>query len=397
MTDLTALKALKSQADVLAKGLGDLIAAATSAGPGPVDPGPVDSGPVDPGPVTPPPTTPPVVGGAVAKDVSEIDAQLKAGKTSVFVRKGALGALLLTGLALPAAATIQPEDPSEPAVFSRILGSKSSNIAVDGFKVVPTIGMQKPVGAQKPKAPQFLVDLDPTCSGMVLRGLTIMGRDDAMDCMNWLLADWAAWAWSGIDLDGTRNLAVSNKIFGVNFGLRTLGIDNGFFANKLLGLSADGVRPNGDKCVVRGNRITDFVLIDENHPDAIQPFGKFNSANKTYAPLDGSIIEDNDLIEWTVNPNNPLRAKMQGIGVHNGLFKNASIRRNRIRTSSYTGIKVNNGENVAVEDNYTGNVDNVKMDCGRIEIHGTGTVLRNQAPKYVNMPGLDPSNKVAPF
>lgn len=392
MSDLEELKAVKDLVDVTAKAiagaqtaLAGMIAAATPATVPTPTPTPTPSPPPTPVP------SPPVVGGAVAKDVSEIDAQLKAGKTKVLVRKGALGALLLTGLALPAAATIQPEDPTDPAVFSRIISGKSKNITVDGFKVIPTAGMQKP------KSPQFLVSIDPTCSDMVLRGLTIVGRDDATDCMSWLLADWNAWAWSGIDLDGTRNLAISNKIFGVNFGMRTLGPDNEFFANRILGLSADALRPNGDHCTVRGNRFSDFVLIDANHPDAIQPFGKYTAASKTYAPLDGSIIEDNDLIEWTVTPNNPLRAKMQGIGVHNGLFKNASIRNNRIRTSSYTGIKVNNGENVAVEDNYCGNVDGKAMDCGRIEIHGSGTVLRNQAPKYVNMPGLDPSNKVAPF
>jgi len=369
--------------------------------PGPVDPPapPVDPDPVDPAPVDPPappvepPTpdpvpVPPVVGGAVAKSVADIVAMIKPGGT-VVVRKDAYGPLVLSSQAATMC-EIVAEDPSDPAVFTSIQFKGARNLGISGFRVCPD------KGAAKKTSQSYLVYGDQATSGIVLENLTIEGRDDAADCMDWAKADWLAWCWSGIQFAGPGNIARLCALSGVNFGLSTIAPDNVFSSNILRGVSGDGIRLNGDRCVARDNIASDFVLVDANHPDAIQAFGKRDSATGSYADLTGLVIEGNQFIEWTERADNPLRAKMQGIGGYNGRWIGASVRRNRILTTSFTGISVGNLVNGAVEDNYFGNVDKIKADCARFNVKGSGSsIVRNQAPKYLSP--VDATNIVAPF
>ena len=372
----------------LAQGILDEIATGTTPQPLPEPvPEPVPA-PV-PTPTPPPvpvPPAPPVVGGAVAKDVSDIIAKLKAGDKVIKVRKGNLGALAMNGIAT-AGALIAPEDPTDVATFSSVSVSKSPGIGMTTFRIVAA------TGNKNDSSPNYLIKSD---GGTILDALTIMSRDDANDCMNWTKADWLAWAWSGIQFTGPGNSATDCSLYGVNFGLSTVAPDNVFSLNYIHGCSADGIRLNGDRCVARRNKATDFVLIDANHPDAIQAFGKYNSTAKTYADLTGLVIEDNEFIEWTIRPSNPLRAKMQGIGGYNGRWVDAVVRKNRILSSSFTGMTLNNGVNATVTDNYFGHVDKVKADFPRVKVNGSGvTFERNQAPKFLM--AVSASNTVAAF
>lgn len=365
---------------------GILAEIATGTAPQPL-PEPVPEPTPDPVPTpVPVPPAPPVVGGAVAKDVADIIAKLKAGDKVIKVRKGNLGALALNGIAT-AGASIEPEDDDDPTVFSSVSVTKSPNIDIARFRVIASVGNKNDSTAN------YLIKSD---GGLSLDAMTIMSRDDATDCMNWTKADWLAWAWSGIQFTGPGNYATVCSLYGVNFGLSTVAPDNDFLSNAIFGCSADGIRLNGDRCRAISNKASDFVLIDANHPDAIQAFGKYNSTAKTYADLTGLVIEDNEFTEWTVTPNNPLRAKMQGIGGYNGKWINASVTRNKIKTTSYTGITINNLINGAVEDNYMGNIDKVSADCARFKVSGSGnSIARNQSPHFLT--AVDATNIKAPF
>jgi len=87
---------------------------------------------------------------------------------------------------------------------------------------------------------------------------------------------------------------------------------------------------------------------------------------------------------------------MQGIGGYNGKWINASVKHNKIKTTSYTGITINNLINGAVEDNYMGNVDKVSADCARFKVSGSGnSIARNQSPHFLT--AVDATNVKAPF
>lgn len=136
----------------LAQGILDEIATGTAPQPLPE---PVPEPVPTPTPVPVPPA-PPVVGGAVAKDVSDIIAKLKAGDKVIKVRKGNLGALALNGIAT-AAAAIEAEDPSDAATFSAITQSKSPNITIRFLNVVPT------AGNKNDSSPNYLIKADGGC------------------------------------------------------------------------------------------------------------------------------------------------------------------------------------------------------------------------------------------
>lgn len=367
-----------------AQGILDEIATGTAPQPLPE---PVPEPVPTPVPTPTPIPVPPVVGGAVAKDVADIIAKAKAGG-KVIVRKGAMGPLALNGL--KTAVTIEPEDPTDAASFSAITATGSSSVKMTGFKVIPTA--RAAMGSNQ----KYLIKTDAASQGLVFEDMLIMGRDDADDFDNWTAADWQAWAWSGVQFLGGNNIARRCKLVGVNFGLSTLAPQNYFDDNTIFGYSGDGIRLNGDRCEAVRNRITDGVLINSNHPDALQAFGKYNSTAKTYADLTGLVIEDNEFIEWTIRPSNPLRAKMQGIGGYNGRWVDAVVRKNRILSSSFTGMTLNNGVNATVTDNYFGHVDKVKADFPRVKVNGSGvTFERNQAPKFLM--AVSASNTVAAF
>jgi hypothetical protein len=334
----------------------------------------------------PPVTAPPIVGGAVAKSVSDILDMTKPGAT-VYVRRGNLGSLVFNGISA-AGATIIPEDPSDPSNFSDVSVLKSSGFCFSGFSVVPSIG------AKMASVQKYLVKTDAASARITFKDLDIKARDDADDFTNWTKADWTAWAWSGIQFLGRQNLAQGCKMTGVNFGFSTLADEAYVAGNIVFGFTGDAYRINGNNCVVVKNRGTDSHTVNSNHCDLFQSFKKL--PNGTYQAMVGNLYEDNVGIEWTVRRNNPLREKLQGFGMYNGLMDGIIMRRNHVETTSYTGVTINSGKNCIIEDNYFGNVDKVVADCGRFKVAGTGNqVHRNQAPKFIGT--YDSTNVKKPF
>mgnify|MGYP005845422881 CR=1 FL=1 len=127
--------------------------------------------------------------------------------------------------------------------------------------------------------------------------------------------------------------------------------------------------------MVIGNRITDAMQIDENHSDGFQAF-------KIDGLLDGIVIKDNVLIEWTVRPDNPLRAKMQGISFHNGPYANVVIRDNAVATRAPNGMHLNAVRNLEVIGNRVRHADRPTAKGPWIRVHqcsGRIVVEDNQA------------------
>ena len=184
-------------------------------------------------------------------------------------------------------------------------------------------------------------------------------------------------------------------MIGVNFGFSTLGDGTHVEDNEVFGFSGDAYRINGNFTQVKRNRGTDSHKINGNHCDLFQSFGKKHS-DGTYEPMTGNVYEDNIGIEWTVRRSNPLREKLQGFGMYNGQMIGIIMRRNRLETTSFTGVTINSGKDCILEDNYFGNVDKVVADCARFKAAGTNmTISRNQSPKFLT--AVDATNIKAPF
>lgn len=246
---------------------------------------------------------------------------------------------------------IRPEKPVMIAAaapgaahFERLALAGCENLSFSGINFWPL----SPVPPSKRK--EFLFLAQPNCSYIEVSQSVFRGRIDSDNHARWDLAEWHEWKIGAAFMRGSNCVVRNCAAVGVQFGITVGGPNSEIFGNRIFGFSADGLRVTNDNCVVIGNRVTDAMQIDGNHSDGFQAF-------KVKALLNGMVVKDNVLLEWTVRPDNPLRAKMQGLGFHNGPYANIVIRDNSIETTSWHGMNLNAIENLTVTGNRVRNAD----------------------------------------
>ncbi|MFN6953024.1 MAG: hypothetical protein ACK4NE_10595, partial [Albidovulum sp.] len=223
----------------------------------------------------------------------------KAGPRDTIELNGQFGEVTLSGLRPEQPVTLRAVKPGA-AHFEKLILGDCANIILTGLTMWPL----KPVPRSKGK--QYLIHAYPDCSGIEVSDTLFRGRADSDDHAKWTLLDWTDAKIGAALLRGPHSVIRNNAAIGVNFGYGVGGRNSEIFGNLVFGFSGDAFRATEDNCVVIGNRATDAMQVDENHSDAFQAF-------KTSGLLNGVVVKDNVLVEWTVRPDNPLRAKMQGI------------------------------------------------------------------------------------
>jgi hypothetical protein len=302
------------------------------------------------------------------------------------IAQGVFGHVVLDG--------VRPETPvtivgDRGAHFDRLVMRGCANLRWTGLSLWPTgplDRMQVPEGGQGRALP-YLALADEDCAGIEIARSIFRGRKDSDAFSTWAKADWRAARTGAVSLRGARSVVRSNRAIGVFHGFGIGGPGSELFDNVVFGFAGDGLRVNHDNCVVIGNRVTDAVNIDGNHPDGLQVFKKPGT-------LRGLVIKDNVIVEWTVRPDNPLRRPLQGIGLHNGPYRDVVIRDNRIAISSYNGIHVNAATNVEVTGNIVRHVDGQRGNRPRIWLSncdGKVVLADNQAEKF--MPPIGQNNR----
>lgn len=295
----------------------------------------------------------------------------------IILVSGKFGEVRLQGVRPEGGVTVAAAAPGA-AHFERLLLDDCANLSFSGLNFWPL----SPVPQSRNK--QYLFTALPNCPRIEVARSLFRGRQDSDNHPRWTLADWNAGKIGGVLLRGPNSVIRNNAAIGVQFGYGVLGQSSEVFANTVFGFSGDGLRVTADNCVAIGNRITDAMLIDKNHSDGLQAF-------KTGGLLNGVVVKDNMFVEWTVRPDNPLRAKMQGIGFHNGPYANVVIRENAISTTSANAIHMNAVQNVEVTGNRALNADGKRGSVPRIVIQNcTGRVVvdNNEAEKFKLQRGL---------
>jgi hypothetical protein len=308
----------------------------------------------------------------------------KGGET--IVAQGAFGAVALAEIRPASTVTIVG---TAGAHFEKIDMRGCANLHWTGLSCWPIRSVAElsvNQSGQPGKAIPYLVMADPASENIELSNCIFRGRKDSDNHASWGLTDWQDAKIGAVILHGPKGIVRSNKAIGVSFGFTVRGASSEIFDNLVFGFSGDGLRVGGDNSVVIGNRVTDAVLIDKNHPDALQAF-------KPKELLKGLVIKDNVILEWTVRRDNPLRAKLQGIGMHDGPYSDVVIRDNRISSSSYNGIRVHGTTNVELVGNQVRHADGLRGQFPRIRLDGcSGRIIvqNNKAEKFV--PPADASN-----
>jgi hypothetical protein len=301
----------------------------------------------------------------------------KAGPRDTIELNGQFGEVRLAGIRPEATVTLRAAKPGA-AHFEKLILGDCANIAFAGLTMWPLA----PVPRVDRKL--YLIHAYPDCAGIEVSDTLFRGRADSDNHAKWTLADWTEAKIGAALLRGPNSVIRNNAAIGVNFGYGVSGKNSEIFGNLIFGFSGDAFRATEDNCVVIGNRATDAMQVDKNHSDAFQAF-------KTSGLLNGLVVKDNVLVEWTVRPDNPLRAKMQGISFHGGPYANVIVRDNKVATTSPNGIHLNQVNNFEVTGNRVRNADGQRGRIPRIWIdHCSGNMLLadNEAENYTLQRGL---------
>lgn len=321
-----------------------------------------------------------------AETARDLESALRrAGPRDIVELNGSFGEVTLGGIRPDGPVTVRATKPGD-AHFERLTLADCANLSFAGLTCWPLT--PPPLTPRK----NYLIEAYPDCTGIEVTDSLFRGRADSDDHPKWTLADWNAAKIGAVFLRGPNSVIRNNAAIGVYFGYGAAGRSSEIFGNLVFGFSGDGLRATEDNCVLIGNRISDAMQIDKNHSDGFQAF-------KVDAELNGIVIKDNVFVEWTVRPDNPLRAKMQGISFHNGPYSNVVIRDNRVATTSPNGIRLNAVKDFEVTGNIVRHADGQRGRHPWIRVgncSGNMVLADNQAEAFNLQRGLGGPNNREP-
>jgi len=160
------------------------------------------------------------------------------------------------------------------------------------------------------------------------------------DASSWGPDEWVNLASSGIDVGASRIDVHDNRVRNVRFGIGVGGPDVTIRHNLVDGFSADGLRGLGDNDVFEYNRVQNNKIgddFDENHDDGFQSWTVGEDGQVGTGEVTGVVLRGNLIIN-ALDPNDPLRSSMQGIGCFDGFFVNWTVENNVVITDHWHGI-----------------------------------------------------------
>ena len=214
----------------------------------------------------------------------------------------------------------------------------------------------------------YLVRAFDTVTDITLDGLDVRSEEGAGDYMQWDAAKWEARKFSGIMLQGPRGIVIRSNLTAIYHGI-VVGEDSQIIDNVVDGFNGDGMRAFS-RSIVRGNRIFNCVKTDDNHDDGFQSFPRKGTSSTT-----GLVIDSNIIIEWTGAPDNPVRGKLQGIGLFDGFYDDLTIVNNLVSTTHSHGISVYGARGAKIFNNTVVNTSGLTGPTPYIAVraHKNGT------------------------
>ena len=188
-------------------------------------------------------------------------------------------------------------------------------------------------------------------SDITFTNLDVRSVANAGNYMQWTLADWNANKRGGFLVDGPRISIIGNRVTGTAAAIFALGPNALIENNTIDGWGDDGMRALGDNSVVRGNKLQNCFHISANHDDGFQSFSRGPTGAVGAGTVSNLTIENNKIYEWRSSSTNPLRCKLQGIGMFDGMYANTIIRNNVISVSGYHGITIAGAKGAKIVQN----------------------------------------------
>lgn len=324
------------------------------------------------------PLTAPTTGASFASFGALVQSGKLAGGDRVFLMDGYHGPLVIKDLTFTTPVTIA-QMPGQTAHVEMIGIYNSKNLILRDFKVW---AMSANAGSG-PMIRTFASSSDITFANLDVRSVATAGS-----YMQWPQATWVANKRLGFLLQGTRISAIGNRVTGTYHAIQTEGRYGSMIGNIIDGFSGDAMRALGDDNVVRGNKVQNCYQIDSNHADALQSWSRGPNGTPGTGTVYNLSIENNKFYEWTLPTSSPMRCKLQGVGMFDGMFDGTIVRNNIVAVSGYHGIAISGSLNAKIVHNTVVNPSGQATTYPWIKIsphkNGTGSKNNTVANNAVN-------------
>ncbi|HEY0964364.1 MAG TPA: hypothetical protein VGE31_01055 [Candidatus Paceibacterota bacterium] len=233
--------------------------------------------------------------------------------------------------------TVISKDDANRAVVAGIYVNSSPYWRFEGLSVRPALGV-----------PAFEVYAD---------NVVITKNDITYgDATNWTKDDWNKIKSNAIMVRNAKNVEVSlNHLKNVAHGIAIFHTSPNarVIGNIIDTFSADGMRGLGDNGLFEDNVVMNALQTDGNHSDGFQSWVDYSNNNR---PVEGVRIRNNTFLSLQKHP---MSAKMQGIGLFDGPFKNWTIENNLLVLDTYHGISMYGGIDSKINNNVVVDINNV--------------------------------------
>lgn len=309
--------------------------------------------------------------GTTWNSVAEVikSGQVKGGDR-ILLMGGYYGALNIMNAQFTSPVTIQAV-PGQVAHAETMTVRASSNLIIRDLKVW-ALTENHPVN--------IVVRAYGNTSNITFDNMDVRAYKDSANYMTWNQAKWKANQRSGFFIEGANVTVQNSRVTGIYHAIQTLGPNDAILNNVIDGFSGDGMRALGDNSLVQGNKLQNCFQINTNHADGFQSFSRNPVTKKAgTGVVAGLKLIGNKIVEWNSAATNPLRCKLQGIGMFDGMYDDLTIQNNLIVSSHYHGITVTGTRRAVISNNTVVNTNGGTSKYPWIKVfnHKTGTKSAN--------------------
>ncbi len=279
--------------------------------------------------------------GSLAKPFPSLSVAFESGKVdggeTLLLMDGKYGSVKLYNLAMASPVIIRSQNGKKAHMDSVEITGTTKNLILQNLSVWPS-------------SPDIIVKnlvvTAATTSLITIEGLLMYSHPDAPNYLKWSEADWNDRKVNGIRLNGSNSTARGNTLVATYSGLTSTGHQNRFESNIVDGFNGDGMRGLGQNNIFVRNLVRNCVDTDTNHDDGFQAW--VNSSTKPT----GLVLDGNFILEWVATPkDHPLRCRLQGIGLFDGIYRNLTIVNNVVSATQYHGISIYGADNAIIANN----------------------------------------------
>lgn len=306
-------------------------------------------------------------------------APVKSGDT-IILRSGFHGKLEITGAFNKEYITIIAEDGSEPR-FSSIHIRSAKKWKFSGLFISPEYASTYEAGP--------LIDLESHNWHGPVSKITIdnCSAHSVQDSSAWTKDNWNDLSCNGIMVNGESITLRNNYLKNVNFGISVDGRFALVKGNTIENFAGDGMRGIGNDMFFEYNTVKNCYAVNANHDDGFQ---SWSLKDQDQPPRERVILRGNTIIN-NIDPDQPFKGTLQGIGCFDGPFIDWVIENNLIVVDHWHGISLYEAHGCRIVNNTV--VDVYDNDVGpswiMITDHKDGTassgcIIRNNISNSIN-------------